>query len=107
MGLISGTYDAKKEGFLPGGASLHSIMSAHGPDQMVFENATNEELKPVKLNPNGLAFMFESNQMMTVAKHALDANIEGGAGKVLQREYYKVWQGMKKYFDPSNINAGP
>jgi homogentisate 1,2-dioxygenase len=29
---IHGVYDAKSEGFLPGGASLHNCMSGHGPD---------------------------------------------------------------------------
>ena len=28
---------AKAEGFLPGGASLHSCMSPHGPDTVTFE----------------------------------------------------------------------
>ena len=32
MGLISGTYDAKETGFVPGGGSLHNCMAAHGPD---------------------------------------------------------------------------
>ena len=32
MGLIRGVYDAKAAGFQPGGGSLHSCMSAHGPD---------------------------------------------------------------------------
>src|ERR1700726_1094489 len=32
MGLLHGVYDAKAEGFLPGGASLHNCMTAHGPD---------------------------------------------------------------------------
>ncbi len=32
MGLIQGVYDAKAEGFVPGGASLHNCMSGHGPD---------------------------------------------------------------------------
>ena len=32
MGLMHGVYDAKAEGFLPGGASLHNCMTAHGPD---------------------------------------------------------------------------
>ncbi|MET9741191.1 LuxR C-terminal-related transcriptional regulator, partial [Streptomyces sp. NPDC006422] len=31
-GLIEGAYDAKAEGFVPGGGSLHNMMSAHGPD---------------------------------------------------------------------------
>ena len=32
MGLIRGKYDAKEEGFVPGGVSLHNMMLAHGPD---------------------------------------------------------------------------
>jgi len=31
MGMVYGKYDAK-EGFVAGGASLHSIMTPHGPD---------------------------------------------------------------------------
>jgi homogentisate 1,2-dioxygenase len=31
MGLVHGVYDAKAEGFLPGGVSIHNCMSAHGP----------------------------------------------------------------------------
>jgi homogentisate 1,2-dioxygenase len=44
MGLVTGAYDAKAEGFLPGGASLHNCMSAHGPDAETWERATNAEL---------------------------------------------------------------
>src|SRR3546814_10448865 len=40
MGLIHGVYDAKAEGFAPGGASLHNCMSGHGPDAGTFEKAT-------------------------------------------------------------------
>lgn len=100
MGLISGGYDAKKEGFVPGGASLHSMMTPHGPDSDVFEAASNEELKPLKLRPDGLAFMFESYLMLSVSKWALEKSANSG-GKVLQEDYYKCWQGLKKHFDPS------
>ncbi|KAJ3314532.1 hypothetical protein HDV04_006071 [Boothiomyces sp. JEL0838] len=100
MGLISGGYDAKKEGFVPGGASLHSLMTPHGPDSDVFEAASNEELKPLKLRPDGLAFMFESYLMLSVSKWALEKSANSG-GKVLQEDYYKCWQGLKKHFDPS------
>jgi homogentisate 1,2-dioxygenase len=37
MGLVHGAYDAKAEGFLPGGASLHNSMSGHGPDAETFK----------------------------------------------------------------------
>ena len=33
MGLITGAYDAKAEGFAPGGLSLHNLMAGHGPDR--------------------------------------------------------------------------
>ncbi|HEX8637831.1 MAG TPA: homogentisate 1,2-dioxygenase, partial [Pyrinomonadaceae bacterium] len=49
MGLVFGQYDAKEEGFVPGGGSLHNQMSAHGPDLEAFEKASNAELKPQKL----------------------------------------------------------
>lgn len=51
MGVISGVYDAKKNN-LPGGATLHSIMTPHGPDVHVFNKTSTEELKPVKLQGN-------------------------------------------------------
>jgi homogentisate 1,2-dioxygenase len=100
MGLISGQYDAKKDGFKPGGASLHSIMTAHGPDRQVFEASSLEELKPVRYSNDALAFMFESNQMMSVTKFAHRTGD-------LQQDYYKCWQGLGKYFDKMDINAGP
>lgn len=102
MGLISGAYDAKKEGFLPGGASLHSIMTAHGPDRQVFEAATKAILQPEKLAANGLAFMFETNKMLSVSRWAIDKESPGG--QVLQNDYFKCWQGLQKYFDSKNID---
>jgi len=44
MGLIYGEYDAKAEGLLLGGPSLHNCMSCHGPDAQTFERATAAEL---------------------------------------------------------------
>lgn len=49
MGLICGNYEAKEEGFLPGGASLHSMMTPHGPDLQCFEAASNAHLKPTRV----------------------------------------------------------
>lgn len=49
MGLILGRYEAKEGGFYPGGASLHSIMTPHGPDYQCFENASKAELKPERV----------------------------------------------------------
>ncbi|HEY3928304.1 MAG TPA: homogentisate 1,2-dioxygenase [Candidatus Koribacter sp.] len=90
MGLIRGEYDAKAEGFVPGGASLHGCMSGHGPDAATFEKASNAELKPVYL-ADTLAFMFETRFVCRPTKYAMDT-------AQLQHEYYTCWQGLKNNF---------
>jgi homogentisate 1,2-dioxygenase len=90
MGLIYGAYDAKEEGFVPGGGSLHNQMSAHGPDQDAFEKASNATLEPQKLSGT-MAFMFESRYIIRPTKFAMEAS-------QLQHEYSEVWQGLKKNF---------
>ena len=50
MGLIYGAYDAKAEGFAPGGLSLHNLMSGHGPDVDSWQKASEAELKPAKID---------------------------------------------------------
>ncbi|KAI9149879.1 homogentisate 1,2-dioxygenase [Paramyrothecium foliicola] len=60
MGLIAGDYDAKAGGgFRPAGASLHNIMSAHGPDAETHQMASNANLEPQKVGSGSMAFMFE------------------------------------------------
>jgi homogentisate 1,2-dioxygenase len=49
MGLIYGNYEAKEEGFQPGGATLHSMMTPHGPDTQCFEGASNASLHPTRV----------------------------------------------------------
>jgi homogentisate 1,2-dioxygenase len=90
MGLIRGAYDAKAEGFLPGGASLHNCMSGHGPDAETFERASTAELKPQHLG-DGLAFMFETRLVLRPTRYAMET-------RVLQHEYFECWQGLKKRF---------
>lgn len=92
MGLIEGAYDAKAEGFVPGGGSLHNMMSAHGPDRDTFEKASAAELKPQKLD-DGLAFMFETRWPVTLTAQAAQAGH-------LQRGYDGVWQGLERHFRP-------
>ena len=43
MGLIRGVYDAKAQGFEPGGASLHNCMTGHGPDAEICERASRAD----------------------------------------------------------------
>ena len=95
MGLIFGQYDAKAEGFVLGGASLHNCMAGHGPDAETYERASTAELKPQFLD-NTLAFMFETQLVVRPTKFALET-------KVLQHEYYECWQGLKKHFQSANM----
>jgi homogentisate 1,2-dioxygenase len=91
MGLIYGRYDAKEEGFAPGGASLHNSMLPHGPDAKAFDQASTADLKPMKLE-NTLAFMFESRLPQHPTPYAL-------ALETLQRDYAECWSGLRKNFD--------
>ncbi|MEA2928727.1 MAG: homogentisate 1,2-dioxygenase [Hyphomicrobiales bacterium] len=93
MGLVYGVYDAKPEGFVPGGMSLHNQMLPHGPDADAFNHASNVELKPVKLT-NTLAFMFETRFRQRVTKYAATLD-------TLQDDYIDCWNGLKKNFNPN------
>jgi homogentisate 1,2-dioxygenase len=90
MGLVHGVYDAKAEGFLPGGVSIHNCMSAHGPDLATFEKASGAELKPHKIEDT-LAFMWESRYVFRPTAFAL-------AAPELQKDYDKVWDGFRKLY---------
>ena len=90
MGLIYGAYDAKEEGFVPGGGSLHNQMSAHGPDLDAFEKASNAKLQPQKLEGT-LAFMFESRYVIRPTRFAMEC-------PQLQKTYTDVWGGLRKNF---------
>ncbi|MGA3009513.1 MAG: homogentisate 1,2-dioxygenase [Terracidiphilus sp.] len=91
MGLICGEYDAKAEGFVPGGASLHNCMAGHGPDSETFERASNAELKPV-YQGNTLAFMFETRFVCQPTKFALETS-------ELDEQYFECWQKLGKKSD--------
>ncbi|KAF0136027.1 MAG: homogentisate 1 2-dioxygenase [Xanthobacteraceae bacterium] len=93
MGLIYGVYDAKPEGFVPGGMSLHNCMLPHGPDMTAFEHASNVELKPTKLTGT-MAFMFETRFPQRVTKWASELS-------TLQPNYTDCWKDLKKHFDPT------
>jgi homogentisate 1,2-dioxygenase len=91
MGLVYGVYDAKPEGFVPGGMSLHNQMLPHGPDSDAFESASNAELKPVKLT-NTLAFMFETRFRQRITRYAAELPTR-------QDDYADCWKGLKKHFN--------
>lgn len=91
MGLITGEYDAKPDGFVPGGASLHNRMSAHGPDNTAHSNASSKELKPEFLG-NTMAFMLESSQVWRPTEFALNT-------ECLQKNYMACWQDLPNMFE--------
>ncbi len=90
MGLVLGQYDAKPEGFKPGGMSLHNCMVPHGPDLEAFDRASHATLAPHKLD-HTLAFMFESRWRFLPTEFA----INGGA---LDEGYAGCWAGLQDRF---------
>ena len=93
MGLVHGAYDAKAEGFLPGGCSLHNSMTGHGPDAETFEKASVADTSKADYIRDTMAFMFETRAVLRPTPNAL-------ATAERQREYWRCWQGLKKHFNP-------
>lgn len=91
MGNIYGIYDAKPQGFAPGGMSLHNCMLPHGPDRDAFEGASNAELKPEKLDET-MSFMFETRFPQHLTEFAAKE-------APMQQDYIEVWQQLEKKFD--------
>ncbi len=94
MGLIQGVYDAKAEGFVPGGASLHNCMSPHGPDAETFEKASVADTSQAHYIRDTMAFMFETRRIIRPTPEAMGAD-------TLQQGYDQVWSGIRKHFDPA------
>lgn len=90
MGLIYGVYDAKPDGFRPGGMSLHNMMSPHGPDISAYQKATNAELTPTKIE-NSLAFMLETRWVQKVTSRA-------AALDELDHGYADGWRDLPRSF---------
>ena len=91
MGLIEGVYDAKEEGFVPGGSSLHNCMSPHGPEAAVFEKASRVDLSPERYRDT-LAFMLESRYVYQPTPWAMQTELR-------QQDYIRCWDGLNKHFD--------
>ena len=96
MGLIHGVYDAKAEGFLPGGASLHNCMSGHGPDAGTFEKASAADTTRPHHIEDTMAFMFESRTVIRPTRAALESPL-------LQRDYQACWSGLRKHFHADKV----
>ena len=90
MGLVTGEYDAKAEGFVPGGGSLHNTYASHGPDADTYARASTADLRPQKLGGT-LAFMFESRWAILPTRQAMEAGWR-------QPGYDAVWSGLTRHF---------
>ena len=90
MGLIEGAYDAKAEGFLPGGLSLHNALTGHGPDAATCDRAASAGTGPQWLGDT-LAFMFETRWVLHPTRFAL-------ASPALQKDYPACWRDLPKRF---------
>jgi homogentisate 1,2-dioxygenase len=90
MGLVTGSYDAKAEGFVPGGGSLHNTFASHGPDADTFARASTADLAPQKLDDT-LAFMFESRWMIQPTRQAMESPHR-------QQHYDAVWSELSRNF---------
>lgn len=91
MGLIQGSYDAKAEGFVPGGGSLHNCMSPHGPDAATYEQASTADTSQTQEIEGSFAFMFETRRVIRPTDLAV-------ASPLRQRDYHACWQGLSKHF---------
>jgi len=92
MGLIYGKYDAKPQGFEPGGFSLHNSMLPHGPDLDAFEGASNANLRPQKLEGT-MAFRCEPRFAQSITPDAAAlAERQPGYGSYGKR--------LRRHFDP-------
>ncbi|XP_030384097.1 homogentisate 1,2-dioxygenase [Scaptodrosophila lebanonensis] len=92
MGLILGRYEAKEEGFVAGGATLHSIMTPHGPDAKCYEAASKDNLRPERIAEGTQAFMFESSLSLAVTKWGEETC------KKIDSQYYECWQALNNNF---------
>ena len=88
---MHGAYDAKAEGFVPGGCSLHNCMTGHGPDAATFDKASHANLAKPDVVSDTMAIMFETRAVLQPTAQALDAGHR-------QRDYLACWAGLQKHF---------
>lgn len=93
MGILYGVYDAKEEGFAPGGMSLHNMYFPHGPDHEAWMKATTSDLKPKKLTDT-MSFMFETRYPLIPTAYA-------GSIPALQDDYPSIWHRLERHFEGS------
>src|SRR5690606_10681766 len=91
MGLVHGAYDAKAEGFAPGGCSLHNCMTGHGPDAATFEKASSADLSKPDVITDTMALKFETRAVIRPTRQAIEAAHR-------QPGYQACWAGLRRHF---------
>jgi homogentisate 1,2-dioxygenase len=92
VALVQGSYIGKGESFAPGSASLHNCMSGHGPDADTYHRATSSDLQPQYLDDT-MTFIIETKLPIRTTRWAIETDL-------LDRDYYRTWQGLAKRFAP-------
>ncbi|KAF5327629.1 hypothetical protein D9619_004632 [Psilocybe cf. subviscida] len=92
MGLLYGIYGGRSDSFQPGGASFETGFCPHGVSYETFKEATETELKPMRISEGTIAFMFESSMMFTITDFAINRS-----GKLHVHEP-KMWDNLKGQF---------
>ena len=103
MGLVGGSYDAKaagKDGFSPGGASLHVASTPHGPDSVSYAAAIAADTSVPHKFDGGLAFMFETSALLQLTSHAADP-----MKSAVQANYAACWEGLPRATIPEGLEA--
>lgn len=129
MGLIKGHYEAKEEGFQPGGASLHSMMTPHGPDAECFEKNSTAELRPERVAEGTMVKKKQktnNKEIKLQGRKSVSAISEYSFSHVfpqafmfessfsmavtkwglqtcqrLDKNYYKCWERLRSHFSPN------
>ena len=101
MGLIYGIYDAKPEGFVPGGMSLHNMMLPHEPDKAL----PSSTRATIKLRPSRLTNSLASHVRVAISPEADQFFIDGGRSprrlrRLLERSQEGVYRKAVTGFTP-------
>jgi len=89
MGLIYGVYDAKPEGFTPGGISLHNMMLPHGPDRPGLRSRQQFGAEAGQAGPAPWPSCSRRDIRQRVTAHAAQSS-------TLQDDYADCWKGLEK-----------
>ncbi|EKM49770.1 uncharacterized protein PHACADRAFT_201465 [Phanerochaete carnosa HHB-10118-sp] len=91
IGLITGDFEFS-DSFKPGALQLETRFGAHGPDNTIFDAASNMVLKPMKVFEGMHIIMFEMSMLMSLTEYAAKDNrcqSYKGGNKGLEAKFLK------------------